>query len=203
VPAAVSTPKEIRMALALARALAAAAAFASPVAFGAAVLPPLNIDKAQITVSGLSSGGFMANQLGCAYSSTFKGVGVFAGGPYMGAGHSNDTACMYNASLSASMLGTMQADINNWSGTAVDAPRRRPSCLESAASAPATGTTTGTGAVRFTASNCAHTTAGRAHQSGGITLANGSNRSMGLWNVFVSTTLKRTGPNDCVIGTCP
>ena len=87
----------------------------------AAPLPALNIDKTQITVSGLSSGGFMANQLGYAYSSTFKGVGVFAGGPYMCAGHSNYTACMYNATISASALNTMQADLNNWSGTAIDA----------------------------------------------------------------------------------
>lgn len=86
----------------------------------AAPLPQLNIDKTKISVSGLSSGGFMANQMGIAHSSTFMGVGVFAGGPYMCAGHSNYTACMYNASISASMLNTMQADINNWSGTAID-----------------------------------------------------------------------------------
>lgn len=84
-------------------------------------LPALNIDKSQVTVSGLSSGGFMANQLGYAYSSTFKGVGVFAGGPYMCAGHSNYTACMYNASITSARLNTMQADLNNWSGTANDA----------------------------------------------------------------------------------
>jgi len=94
----------------------AAATFAAQ----ATPLPALVVDKSQITVSGLSSGGFMANQLGYAYSSTFKGIGVFAGGPYMCAGHSNYTACMYNASISASMLSTMQADINNWSGTAND-----------------------------------------------------------------------------------
>jgi poly(3-hydroxybutyrate) depolymerase len=86
----------------------------------AATLPQLSIDKTKISVSGLSSGGFMANQLGIAHSSTFMGVGVFAGGPYMCAGHSNYTACMYNASISASMLNTMQADINNWSATAID-----------------------------------------------------------------------------------
>jgi poly(3-hydroxybutyrate) depolymerase len=98
-----------------------ALSFAVPVVTHAAVpLPALNIDTAQITVSGLSSGGFMANQLGYAYPSIFKGVGVFAGGPYMCAGHSNYTACMYNASISAGMLSTMQADINNWSGTAND-----------------------------------------------------------------------------------
>ena len=63
----------------------------------------------------------MANQLGVAYSATFKGVGVFAAGPYMCAGHSNYTACMYNASISSSMLSTMQGDINNWSGSLIDA----------------------------------------------------------------------------------
>ena len=86
----------------------------------AAPLPALNVDTSQTSVSGLSSGGFMANQLGYAYSATFMGVGVFAAGPYMCAGHSNYTACMYNATISAGMLGTLQADINNWSDTAID-----------------------------------------------------------------------------------
>jgi poly(3-hydroxybutyrate) depolymerase len=86
----------------------------------AAPLPALNIDTTKISVSGLSSGGFMANQLGIAHAGTFMGVGVFAGGPYMCAGHSNYTACMYNATISDPMLATMQADINNWSGTAND-----------------------------------------------------------------------------------
>ncbi len=89
-------------------------------AHAAVPLPKLTVDTDQTTVSGLSSGGFMANQLGYAYSTTFHGVGVFAAGPYMCAGHSNYTACMYNASISSAMLNTMQADINNWSGTAID-----------------------------------------------------------------------------------
>lgn len=97
------------------------AALAAPACWPAAALPALNIDPATITVSGLSSGGFMANQLGVAYSATFKGVGVFAAGPYMCAGHSNYTACMYNASISSSMLSTMQADIDRWSGSSIDA----------------------------------------------------------------------------------
>ena len=101
--------------LALAPALAASTSFAAVVA-----LPRLNIDPGQTTVSGLSSGAFMANQLGYAYAATFKGVGVFAGGPYMCAGHSNYTACMYDATISAGMLGTMQADIDRWSGNAND-----------------------------------------------------------------------------------
>jgi poly(3-hydroxybutyrate) depolymerase len=99
--------------IALGSLLLAAAAQAAP-------LPALNIDTSKISVSGLSSGGFMANQLGHAYAGTFMGVGVFAGGPYMCAGHYNYTSCMYNAAISDAMLATMQASINNWSGTAND-----------------------------------------------------------------------------------
>ena len=54
----------------------AAAAWATP-------LPPLVIDKTQTSVSGISSGGYMAVQLHVAYSATFKkGAGVVAGGPF-------------------------------------------------------------------------------------------------------------------------
>ena len=102
------------------RVMAVAASLASSCALGAVTLPQLNVDTSKTSVSGLSSGGFMANQLGYAYSATFMGVGVFAGGPYMCAGHSNYTACMYNATISSSMLSTMQADLNNWSGTSID-----------------------------------------------------------------------------------
>lgn len=52
-------------------------------AFAAAPLPALNIDKSQTSVSGISSGGYMAVQLHVAYSSLFrKGAAVIAGGPY-------------------------------------------------------------------------------------------------------------------------
>ncbi|HZY19467.1 MAG TPA: hypothetical protein VFE82_13400 [Ramlibacter sp.] len=105
----------------LLRIVAAAAAFALGGAHAAVPLSKLNVDKTKISVSGLSSGGFMANQLGYAYAGTFMGVGVFAAGPYMCAGHSNYTACMYNATVSSAMLSTMQADIDNWSGSANDA----------------------------------------------------------------------------------
>jgi poly(3-hydroxybutyrate) depolymerase len=94
---------------------AAAMAVASGLAWGANALPQYNIDTSKISVSGLSAGGFMANQLGMAYSSTFMGVGVFAAGPYMCAGHSNYTACMYNANISASQLTTMQNSIQSFS----------------------------------------------------------------------------------------
>ncbi len=46
-------------------------------------LPHLNIDPSTISISGVSSGGFMAVQMQVAYSHLFKGgVGVIAGGPY-------------------------------------------------------------------------------------------------------------------------
>ncbi len=49
----------------------------------AAPLPQLNIDAAQTTVSGASSGGYMAVQLHVAYSSRFKkGAAVISGGPF-------------------------------------------------------------------------------------------------------------------------
>jgi poly(hydroxyalkanoate) depolymerase family esterase len=51
----------------------------------------------------------------------------------------------------------------------------------------------------FTSSNYAHTTAGRARQSGGQTYANGSNQAMGLWNTFTIHTLKQTGPGYYVL----
>jgi feruloyl esterase len=51
----------------------------------------------------------------------------------------------------------------------------------------------------FTASNYAHTQAGRAYQSLGQTYANGSNQAMGLWNTFVTHTLRQTGPNHYVL----
>jgi hypothetical protein len=48
----------------------------------AAPLPQLNIDKSQTTVSGVSSGGYMAVQLHVAYSARFtKGVAAVTGGP--------------------------------------------------------------------------------------------------------------------------
>lgn len=50
---------------------------------GAATLPSYNVDPKSVSVSGLSSGGYMAAQLGVAYSGTFQtGFGVFAGGPF-------------------------------------------------------------------------------------------------------------------------
>jgi poly(3-hydroxybutyrate) depolymerase len=45
-------------------------------------LPALNIDLKETSVSGLSSGGFMAVQLQVAHSAIIKGAGIIAAGPY-------------------------------------------------------------------------------------------------------------------------
>ena len=47
--------------------------------------PPLgtyNADIGESSISGISSGAFMAVQFATAWSGTIKGVGVIAGGPY-------------------------------------------------------------------------------------------------------------------------
>ncbi|HVE08660.1 MAG TPA: poly(3-hydroxybutyrate) depolymerase [Paraburkholderia sp.] len=49
-------------------------------------LPALGADPAQTTVSGLSSGAFMASQFSVAYSASIAGAGIVAGGPYYCAG---------------------------------------------------------------------------------------------------------------------
>lgn len=49
-------------------------------------LPALNIDLSQTTVSGISSGAFMAVQFAVAHSATVRGVAATAGGPYFCAG---------------------------------------------------------------------------------------------------------------------
>jgi hypothetical protein len=84
-----------------------------------------------------------------------------------------------------------------WTVAAVDSAGQ-----EGASSARISGTTTGSAAACYTATNYAHVNAGRAHVSGGYAYANGSNQGHGLWNVFVTTTLIRTGTNSFVVGKC-
>ena len=51
-------------------------------AFAADSLPPQHADLSETSVSGVSSGGYMAVQFHVAYSGLVHGVGVIAGGPY-------------------------------------------------------------------------------------------------------------------------
>lgn len=58
----------------------------------ASELPPLKLDLSYTTVSGLSSGGYMANQFHIAHSDWVKGAGIIAAGPYYCAEGSLSTA---------------------------------------------------------------------------------------------------------------
>ena len=54
----------------------------SPLAAEPVALHGYNAALGESSVSGISSGAFMAVQFGTAWSSVIKGVGVIAGGPY-------------------------------------------------------------------------------------------------------------------------
>ncbi len=74
---------------------------------------------------------------------------------------------------------------------------------------PTTGTTTPTSTTApptstpsgqcFSGSNYSHVVAGRAHNSFGYALANGSNQNLGLNSFYVATKLRQTGANYYVI----
>lgn len=87
-------------------------------AHAAVTLPAYNVDPAQTSVSGLSSGGFMAVQLHVAYSSLFKaGAGIVAGGPFFCAQGSLSTAvgpCMAATSTSKPATSTLISTTNSW-----------------------------------------------------------------------------------------
>ena len=78
-------------------------------------LPKLSIVPGTLTVSGLSSGAYMATQFHVAFSKTVRGAGVFAGGPYYCA--QNDFAkanagCMKVASMID--LDSIQANVKEF-----------------------------------------------------------------------------------------
>jgi hypothetical protein len=64
------------------RCLAAAAALTAAQYAHAAELPALGTDLARTSVSGLSSGAYMAGQFQVAYSDIVTGAGIVAGGPF-------------------------------------------------------------------------------------------------------------------------
>ncbi len=77
---------------------------------------PLNIEANQTTVSGLSSGGFMAAQFHLAHSDWVQGAGIIAAGPYYCAQNSLTTAlsdCI-GQPKSAVELTTLNQQIEQW-----------------------------------------------------------------------------------------
>ena len=115
--------------------------------------------------------------------------------------NNNKTNALPVTARSFNDTGLAAATTYSWTVKAADS-----NGTEGAASTPATGTTTGTpppSATCYTDSNYGHTAAGRAYAWWGLTYANGSGQYMGLWNILSKTTLKKTGSNYYVIGTCP
>ncbi len=78
----------------------------SAAATAAEPLPALNLDLGQTTVSGISSGAFMAVQFGTAHSATVTGVAATAGGPYFCAGQDS----WAGAGVSRAIARCMQGD---------------------------------------------------------------------------------------------
>jgi poly(3-hydroxybutyrate) depolymerase len=64
-------------------------------------------------------------------------------------------------------------------------------------------TTTGFACVTTTSNNYEHVQHNRAYTKLGYTYANGSNDSMGLYNILIYTTLAEVAPNYYVVGSCP
>jgi poly(3-hydroxybutyrate) depolymerase len=153
------------------------------------VVPPSSLPAP----TGVGTSGATSNSMVIAWGSVAGAVGynVYRSGSKV------NTAAVTGTSYTDS--GLASATTYSWTVKALDSAGG-----ESPASAAATGTTAPGSAVSCTrASNYAHVSAGRARNSLGYALANGSNQNMGLWNIFVMTTLKQTGPNFYVIGSCP
>ena len=70
------------------------------------------------SIAGISSGGFMAVQVSVAYSRTFTGAAVFAGGPYYCAVNNVDvaqTSCMNDSPAIAQVgINLLEANTNAW-----------------------------------------------------------------------------------------
>jgi len=87
------------------------------VCHGAEKLASYNADPAETSVSGLSSGAFFATQIQVAFSSSIKGAGIVAGGPYDCAAQTSYASCMYSGSPS---VAKSISNTKSWSGNKID-----------------------------------------------------------------------------------
>lgn len=81
----------------------------------------LDIDYSQTSLSGLSSGGYMATQFHLAHADSIKGVGIIAAGPYYCAKGSIGTAlsdCLYKTPDNFSPIMSLYHEPNNESNLA-------------------------------------------------------------------------------------
>ena len=146
------------------------------------VQPPANLAVSATTSNSVS--------LSWSAASGATGYNVYRNGTRVNAG-AVTTTNYTDAGLAASTPFNYQVSSTSSSGE---------SSLSGAVSATTKSSWTCTAT---SASNYAHVQAGRAHDSGGYALANGSNQSMGLDNTFYTSTLAQTAPGYYVIGNCP
>ena len=148
-----------------------------------AILPPGGLTVASTTASSVA--------LSWAAVSGASGYHVYRNGSKITATPS--TAVTYTDNgLSASTT-------YNYQVSSVDS-----ASAESTLSATVAGTTKSAWTCATTsASNYAHVQAGRAHNSGGYALANGSNQNMGLNNTFYTSILAQTSAGYYIKGNCP
>ena len=143
--------------------------------------------------TGVSTSGATAGSMVIGWSavSGASGYNVYRGGSKVNAGPV--------AATSYTDTGLAASTSYSWTVAAIDA-----NGVQGAMSAAATGTTTGGsgGGTCYTTSNYTHTLAGRAYALYGFTYAYGSGQAMGLWNIYVTTTLKETAPGYYVVGSC-
>ncbi|MGY8904850.1 MAG: extracellular catalytic domain type 2 short-chain-length polyhydroxyalkanoate depolymerase [Burkholderiales bacterium] len=156
--------------------------------------PPGTTTLAAPTAVTTSNIGTSSVQINWAAVSGAAGYNVYRAG--------NKVNALVVSGVNYTNTGLTPSTAYSWTVRAVNS-----SGAEGATSAAATATTLAytppPTATCTTASNYAHTIAGRAYALYGYTYANGSNQNMGLWNIYITTTLRQTGPNYYVIGTCP
>lgn len=147
-----------------------------------AVQPPANLSVSATTSNSVS--------LSWSAASGASGYNVYRNGARVNASPVSATS-FTDSGLAASTTFSYQVSSTGGSGE---------SSLSGAVSATTKSSWTCTAT---SASNYAHVQAGRAHDSGGYALANGSNQNMGLDNTFYTSTLAQTASGYYVIGTCP
>jgi poly(hydroxyalkanoate) depolymerase family esterase len=126
------------------------------------------------------------------YSISGMGHGT-AVDPGTGPTQCGSTGAYFLAYICSSYYTGVFFGLDGGTGSGTTTPTTPPT---SSTTAPPTSTPAG---PCVTASNYAQVQAGRAHQTGGETYANGSNQDMGLWNTYVTHTLRQTGANYWVI----
>jgi len=171
--------------------MAAIKAMVDRVSSGGTTNPPVDLPAP----TGVSTSGATASSMAIAWNA------VSGAASYNVYRNANKVNALPVTATNYSDTGLAASTTYSWTVRAADA-----NGAEGAVSAAASGTTLaapggGTGTCT-TASNYAHTLAGRAYAYAGFAYALGSNQGMGWWNVFVTTTLKQTSPGYYVIGTC-